>query len=84
MIIADHTDCVSELHGHVYSVMTACFTFLSVAGFLQGTDHMKPSFSIRYELGQGSASLGQDVVGLRQRLPVSRHLGVEVIAQLYI
>lgn len=49
----------------------------SYKGFLQGTDHMKPSFSIRYELGQGSASLGQDVVGLRQRLPVSRHLGVE-------
>ena len=40
----------------------------------------KPSFSLRYELGGGSASLGNDAVAIRHRLPVTRHLGVEVRA----
>ncbi|KAK9791348.1 hypothetical protein WJX73_004327 [Symbiochloris irregularis] len=41
-----------------------------------------PSFSLRYELGGGSASLGDGTLAMRQRLPVSSHLGVEFCGNL--
>ena len=54
-------------------------TAVSISGFLHGADRFRPSFSVRYELGNGSASLGHNTIGLRHRLPVTSNLGVEVM-----
>ena len=43
-----------------------------------GVAKLKPLLGVRYEFGQGRASLGAHSVHLRQHVPVTPHLGLEV------
>ncbi|KAL3151758.1 hypothetical protein ABBQ38_012735 [Trebouxia sp. C0009 RCD-2024] len=48
-------------------------------GMLNGRAQVQPSFSLYVEIGRGAATWSGDGIAFRQKVPVTRHVGFEVI-----